>query len=310
VHGGERFTDPVLVDEGVMAGIKACSNMAPLHNPCNLEGIRASMEALPGIPNVAVFDTAFHQTMPPNAYIFPLPYGVYSEMGIRRYGFHGTSHKYVAEKTAAFMNKPLEGINIITCHLGNGSSVAAIKGGKSVATSLGFGTVGGVMMGTRPGDLDPAVIIELLENRSMSIKDIKTMLYNRSGLLGISGVSSDIRDIEKAAKEGNARAALSLEIFADSIRKYIGAYAVDMGSLDAVVFTAGIGENCSGIRELICQGLEIIGAELDQDKNGIMGKEAIISRDKSKVLIIVIPTDEEYMIAMETARIVKERIHR
>ena len=303
VHGGERFTASTLVDADVMEAIDACSHMAPLHNPANLEGIRASMEALPDIPHVAVFDTAFHQTMPASSFIFPLPYEIYSEMGIRRYGFHGTSHKYVAERAAALMNKPVQDVDIITCHLGNGSSVTAIKRGQSVATSLGFGTLGGVMMGTRPGDLDPAVLIELLENRSMSVGKVKKMLYKESGLLGISGVSSDIRDIEKSALDGNPRAKLSLELLADSIRRFIGSYAVSIGGADAIVFTGGIGENSSRIREMVCQGLEVIGADLDRERNNRAGHEAFISSEKSRVLLLVVPTDEERMIAVETFRI-------
>ena len=303
VHGGDRFTGAVLVDESVLQAVEACSPMAPLHNPSNLAGIRASMEALPNVPNVAVFDTAFHQTMDPWAYIFPLPYEYYSKMGIRRYGFHGTSHKYVMEKAAEFMGKPLDGINLITCHLGNGSSITAIENGKSIATSLGFGTLGGVVMGTRPGDLDPSVLIDLLENGSMTVSGIKKILYTKSGMIGVSGVSSDIRDIEKAALEGNERAELALQLVADSVRNFIGAYAVKMGRLDAVVFTAGIGENSIILRERICRGLDIIGANLDRERNNVQGKQAVISRDGSRVPLLVIPTDEELMIAMETIRV-------
>ncbi|MFC1883235.1 acetate/propionate family kinase [Thermodesulfobacteriota bacterium] len=303
VHGGDRFIRPALIDKQVIEAIEDCSHMAPLHNPHNLEGIRASMEIMPGIPNVAVFDTAFHQSIPPEEYIFPLPYEVYSEMGIRRYGFHGISHKYVAQKAAELIGKSVEEINVITCHLGNGSSITAVSKGKSIATSLGYGTVGGVMMGTRPGDFDPSVLIELLENRSMGLGEVKTVLYSESGLLGVSGVSNDIRDIEESARNGNARAKLSLELFAASVRKYIGAYAVSMGKLDAVIFTAGIGEKADKIREMICCGLEAIGAELDPGRNSLENGAAVISSDKSKVLLLVVPTDEELMIAMETTKI-------
>jgi acetate kinase len=300
VHGGDRFSEAVLIDKQVVKTIEGRIHMAPLHNPSNLDGIRAVLELMPGVPNVAVFDSAFHQSIPPKEYIFPLPYEIYSEMSIRRYGFHGISHKYVAQKAAELINKPAEETNVITCHLGNGSSVTAVSRGKSIATSLGYGTLGGVMMGTRPGDFDPAVLIELLEKRSMSLGDLKSILYNNSGLLGISGVSSDIRDVEESEMNGNARAKLSLEMFAASVRKYIGAYAVSMGKLDAVVFTAGIGEKAYRVREMICCGLEAIGAELDQEKNLVKGGSAVISSDKSKVYLLVVPTNEELMIAMET----------
>lgn len=235
VHGGNSFSDSIIIDEKVIKTIEDCSFMAPLHNPPNLLGIRAAMKKLPGIPNVAVFDTAFHQTMPPVAYIYPLPYSVFSEKGIRKFGFHGTSHLYVAQKAAEMIGKPLEELSIITCHLGNGSSITAVKHGKSIDTSLGFGTVCGVMMGTRSGDVDPAVIIELMENQGMNVLEIKTMLYKESGVLEISGVSSDMRDVEEADSSGNKRATLALEMFADRVRKHIGAYAVTMGALDAVV---------------------------------------------------------------------------
>lgn len=303
VHGGELFTQPVEITPEVISEIEANSFMAPLHNPANLLGIRAAMEMLEGVRNVAVFDTSFHQTMPPVAYVYPLTWDLYKEKGFRRYGFHGTSHQYVAERTATLLGRPVSELNIIVCHLGNGSSITAVKHGRSIDTSLGYGTVCGVMMGTRSGDIDPAILIELMESHGMSASDVKDLAYKKSGLLGISGVSSDMRDVEQAAEAGNERAVLALDLFADKVRKYIGAYAVTLGSVDAIAFTAGIGENGWEMREMICRGLGALGAELDPEANRCRGQEKIVSSPASRVKLLVVPTNEELMIAIETERI-------
>lgn len=303
VHGGEMFTKAVRITPEVIAQVEECSFMAPLHNPPNLLGIRAAIETLPGVPNVAVFDTSFHQTMPPVAFVYPLTWEIYAEKRMRRYGFHGTSHQYVAERSAAMLGRPLEDLSLVVCHLGNGSSLTAVKGGRSIDTSLGFGTMCGVMMGTRSGDVDPAILLELMENHGMTASEVKDLVYKRSGLLGISGVSSDMRDVEGAAWAGNERAGLALELFADKVRKYIGAYAVTMGSLDAVAFTAGIGENGPEMREMICRGLEVLGARLDPEANKVRGVERVISAPDSRVSILCVPTNEELMIALETERV-------
>ncbi|HPN62491.1 MAG TPA: acetate kinase [Candidatus Fermentibacter daniensis] len=307
VHGGERFTQPVEITNEVISEIEQNSFMAPLHNPANLLGIRAAMEMLEGVRNVAVFDTSFHQTMPPVAYVYPLTWDLYKEKGFRRYGFHGTSHQYVAERTAAMLGRPISELNTIVCHLGNGSSITAVKQGRSIDTSLGYGTVCGVMMGTRSGDVDPAILIELMENHGMSASEVKDLVYKKSGLLGISGVSSDMRDVERAAESGDERAALALDLFADKVRKYIGAYAVTLGSVDAIAFTAGVGENGWKMREMICRGLGVLGAELDPEANNCRGQEKIVSSPDSRVKLLVVPTNEELMIAMETERILGRR---
>ncbi|OQC70302.1 MAG: Acetate kinase [candidate division Hyd24-12 bacterium ADurb.Bin004] len=307
VHGGERFTQPVEITNEVISEIEQNSFMAPLHNPANLLGIRAAMEMLEGVRNVAVFDTSFHQTMPPVAYVYPLTWELYKEKGFRRYGFHGTSHQYVAERTAAMLGRPISELNTIVCHLGNGSSITAVKQGRSIDTSLGYGTVCGVMMGTRSGDVDPAILIELMENHGMSASEVKDLVYKKSGLLGISGVSSDMRDVERAAESGNERAVLALDLFADKVRKYIGAYAVTLGSVDAIAFTAGVGENGWKMREMICRGLGVLGAELDPEANNCRGQEKIVSSPDSRVKLLVVPTNEELMIAMETERILGRR---
>ncbi|MEN8208009.1 MAG: acetate kinase [Candidatus Fermentibacteria bacterium] len=303
VHGGEKFTSSVIIDREVIKGIEDCSFMAPLHNPANLQGIWAAMQELPDIPNIAVFDTAFHQTMPPVSYIFPLPYSVFEEKRIRRFGFHGPSHQYVSQQAAEMLNKPLEELCVVTCHLGNGSSLCAVKHGKSMDTSLGYGTACGVMMGTRSGDVDSAVLIDLVENYGYTNSDVKELVYKKSGVLGISGISSDQRDIEDAAEEGNERAELALEMFASSVRKYIGAYAVSMGALDAIVFTAGVGENGPQMRERICRGLEVLGASINVEINDFKGLQRDISASGSRVKVLVIPTNEELMIARETNRL-------
>lgn len=303
VHGGEKFTSSVLIDQTVLNGLQEVSELAPLHNPANIMGITAAMKKLPGVPNVAVFDTAFHQTMPEVNYMYSLPYSLYENYGIRRYGFHGTSHQFVSERTAEILEKPLSEINTITCHLGNGSSLTAVKGGKSIDTSLGFGTFCGVMMGTRSGDIDPAILIDLMENRGWTIEQVKKMVYKESGLLGISGVSMDMRDVEEKMWEGHERSKLAFEMFADRVRKYIGSYAATLGKLDAVVFTAGIGENGWELRELICDNMEALGIRIDKEANKVKGEERIVSTPDSRVAVLVVPTNEELMIARETLRL-------
>ena len=303
VHGGERFTSSVLINDQVLQGLEDVSEMAPLHNPANIMGIRAALKKLPGIPNVAVFDTAFHQTMPAVNFLYALPYALYTDYGIRRYGFHGTSHQFVSQRAAELLDKPLEETAIITCHLGNGSSITAVRGGKSVDTSLGFGTFCGVMMGTRSGDVDPAILFDLMENRGWSLEQVKNMVYKESGLLGVSGISMDMRDIEDRMWNGDERAKLAFEMFSDRVRKYIGAYAATLGKLDAIVFTAGIGENGWELRELICDNMDALGVKLDKQTNQCKGVERIVSTPDSRVRVMVIPTNEELMIARETVRL-------
>jgi acetate kinase len=308
VHGGEKFSGSVVIDDDVMEAIRANSELAPLHNPANITGIEACKRVMPTTPMVAVFDTAFHQTMPRESYIYAIPYSAYEKYGIRRYGFHGTSHKYVALRAAKLMGRPIEELKIVTCHLGNGSSITAVRHGKSVDTSMGFTPLEGLPMGTRCGTIDPAIIMFLMEKENMTYQQINHYLNKESGVLGISGVSSDFRDLEAAAREGNERAKLALDIFAYSIKKYIGAYAAAMGGLDCVVFTAGIGENNPYIRQKACEGLEFLGIKIDEEKNqrmvGRMGREGEISTADSTVKVLVIPTNEELMIARETVELV------
>lgn len=299
VHGGEKFTSSVLVTPEVVKGIEEVIPLAPLHNPANLQGIRAVMEVLPELPNVAVFDTAFHQTMPAKAYVYGIPYKYYKENGVRRYGFHGTSHSYVSKRAAAILGKPVESLKIITCHMGNGSSITAVDGGKSVDTSLGYGTSEGVLMGSRSGNLDPSVMVFLME-RLGDAGAVNNLVHKESGLLGISGISSDMRDIEEAAAKGDERAQLALDILIYGVRKYIGAYAAAMGGVDALVFTAGIGENGVSFRKAVCEGLGYMGIEIDAEKNNVRGKETIFSTDNSRVKVMVVPTDEELVIARDT----------
>lgn len=304
VHGGEKFSDSIKIDEEVIKAIDECSDLAPLHNPPNIMGIEACQELMPNTPMVGVFDTAFHQTMPKSSFIYPLPYELYEKYGIRRYGFHGTSHKYVSQRTSKILNKDLDDLNIITCHLGNGASLTAVKNGKSIDTSMGFTPLEGLAMGTRSGDIDPAIITFLMEKENLSIEEINTLLNKKSGVLGISGVSSDFRDIEQAAEKGNERAQLALDKFSNRVKKYIGAYSAIMGGVDAIVFTAGLGENSSEMREKICSGLEFMGIELDTEENKIRGEEKVVSKDSSKVKILVVPTNEELMIARDTKDLV------
>lgn len=305
VHAGEKYSGSVLITDDVMKALEECSALAPLHNPPNIIGINACKALMPDVPMVAVFDTAFHQTMPDFAYIYALPYEYYEKYGIRRYGFHGTSHKYVSKMAAKFMNKPYEDLKIITCHLGNGSSIAAVKNGKSVDTSMGFTPLEGLIMGTRCGDLDPAIVQFLVANAGLSVDEVNSVLNKKSGFLGVSGVSSDTRDVESAAENGNKRAQLALNTFYYRVKKYIGAYAAAMGGVDVIVFTAGIGENSVSTREKVCEGLEFLGIKIDREKNNTRGKVAYINADDSKVKVLVVPTNEELMIARDTKEIVE-----
>ena len=303
VHGAETFADSYLITEDVKAALEECVPLAPLHNPANIIGINACEKIMPGVPQVGVFDTAFHQTMPAKAYMYGLPYEMYEKDKIRKYGFHGTSHKYVAQEAAKFLDKDAKDLKIITCHLGNGSSISAVDGGKCVDTSMGFTPLDGVVMGTRTGTMDPAVVTFLL-NKGMSSKEVDNVMNKQSGVFGISGVSSDFRDLSAAAKEGNNRAKLALEMFAYGVKKYIGSYAAAMGGVDAVVFTAGVGENDAQTRADITQGLEFMGIKVDNEKNSTRGT-VDISADDATVKTLVIPTNEELMIAIDTQRIVE-----
>ncbi len=305
VHAGEKYAESVLINEDVLDALKDCIPLAPLHNPPNIIGIESMKELLPDLPMVAVFDTAFHQTMPEKEYIYPLDYKYYEQYGIRRYGFHGTSHRYVAKRISEMMGKNVEDLRIITCHLGNGSSIAAVKDGKSFATSMGFTPLEGLAMGTRCGDIDPAIVTFLMEKESLSPSEIDTILNKKSGVLGISGVSSDFRDIEEAAKSGNKRAELALDIFNARVKKYIASYAAIMGGVDVIVFTAGIGENSVSNRAEICSNMEFLGIEFDVKANEIRGEEKLISTEDSKVKVYVVPTNEELMIARDTLALVK-----
>ena len=307
VHAGEKYAESVLIDDDVIEVLEDCIDLAPLHNPPNLLGIAACKELMPDTPMVAVFDTAFHQTMPPESYIYALPYEYYQKYGIRRYGFHGTSHKYVAERAADIMNVNLDDLKIITCHLGNGASVSAIKRGVCIDTSMGFTPLEGLVMGTRSGDIDPAIVNFIADKEGLSQEEANEILNKKSGVLGISGVSSDFRDIEAAAEDGNERALLALKVFAHKVRFYIGAYIAEMNGVDAIVFTAGVGENDIAMRDIICNDLGNLNIKLDLVKNKVRGKELIISRDDSRVKIILIPTNEELMIARDTYNIVTKR---
>ena len=305
VHGGEKFAKSVLLTDEVMAAIEECNPLAPLHNPANIIGIKACQDLMPGTPMVAVFDTAFHQTMPPVAYTYALPYEYYENDSVRRYGFHGTSHKYVSQRAAAMLGKPIEELKLVSCHLGNGSSVTAIDGGKSVDTSMGFTPLAGLPMGTRCGDIDAGIMEYLMNKHGMDITEMLSIMNKKSGVLGISGVSSDFRDLEVAASEGNTRAALAVDAFEYSVRKLIGSYAAVMGGVDAVIFTAGVGENGIGNRANIVKGLEFMGIKMDAEKNKVRGEETDVSADDATVRTLIIPTNEELMIALDTAALVK-----
>lgn len=303
VHGGELFNDAVLITEEVVEKLIELSDLAPLHNPANVVGIVEFQKALPAVPAVAVFDTAFHQTMPESSFLYPLPYEYYEKYGIRKYGFHGTSHKYVTQRAAQLLNRPLQDTRLISCHLGNGASIAAVEGGRSLDTSMGFTPLAGVTMGTRSGNIDPALIPYIMEQTGKSAEEVIDVLNKQSGMLAVSGFSSDLRDIEIEATKGNHRAQLALDVFADRIHKYIGSYAARMGGVDAILFTAGIGENSIEIRRKVLEGLEFMGVYFDPDLNKTRGEEAYISFPYSPVKVLVIPTNEEVMIARDTVRV-------
>lgn len=305
VHGGEIFNESVVITDEVLKQIEDLSDMAPLHQPANVAGIRACQKLMPNTPQVAVFDTAFHQTMPPVAYMFGVKYEEYKDYGIRKYGFHGTSHKYVSGVAAKMLGKDIKDTKIITCHLGNGSSITAIDGGKSVDTSMGFTPLDGVLMGTRTGSIDPAVVPVLMQKKGLDAAGVDKYMNKECGVLGVSGVSSDFRDLEDAAAKGNERAKLALDMFCYQVKRYIGAYAAAMGGVDAIVFTAGVGENDIHTRQQVCSGLEFLGVKLDADRNNVRGKATEISAADSKVKVFLIPTNEELAIAQDTLRLCK-----
>lgn len=305
VHGGEKIHSSVVIDDGVIKTIGECIELAPLHNPPNLVGIQSCKAVMPDTPMVGVFDTAFHQTMPKEAYLYALPYEIYEKYGVRKYGFHGTSHQYVANKAAALLNKPIEQLKLITCHLGNGASVCAVKHGKSIDTTMGFTPLAGLVMGTRSGTIDPAVATFLMGKERMSVRDMENFLNKKSGLLGISGLSSDFRDLEEAAGEGNERAQLAIDMFCYKVKKYIGEYTSIMNGVDAVVFTAGVGENSAMVRRNVMKDLEYLNIAIDEDKNMAVEKEADISAEGARVRTLVIPTNEELAIARETLGLVR-----
>lgn len=305
VQGGSLFKESVLVDEDVIAGIESLCDLAPLHNAAHIQGIRACREVFgEDVPEVVVFDNAFHSTMPPEAFLFPLPYEYYEKYKVRRYGFHGTSHKYVSQRAADMLGKPIEQLKLISCHLGNGSSVTAIDGGKSVDTSMGFTPLAGLPMGTRSGDIDAGILEYLMNKYGMDIKEMVNVLNKKSGVMGVSGVSSDFRDLEEAFEQGNERAGLAVDMFNYGVKKLIGAYAAAMGGVDAIIFTAGVGENSASQRMAIASGLEFMGVKMDEDANKVRGEERVISAPDSKVTVLLIPTNEELMIAMDTEALV------
>ena len=305
VHGGEKFQNSVIIDNEVIEAIKECINLAPLHNPPNIIGIQACKELMPNVPMVAVFDTAFHQTMPDYAYLYALPYELYEKYGIRKYGFHGTSHKYVTERASVILNRALEDLKLISCHLGNGASICAVKNGKSVDTSMGFTPLEGLAMGTRCGSIDPAIVLFLMEKEKMTPDELDDYLNKKSGVLGISGISSDFRDIQAAADTGNKRAKLAIDVFCYRVSKYIGGYAAALGGVDAVIFTAGIGENNDMVRKKSLVGLEWFGICIDEEKNkNARGKEVDISTNDARVKTLVIPTNEELEIAKQTLKLI------
>jgi len=305
VHGGEKFASSVLITDEVKAALEECIELAPLHNPANIMGIEACEAILPGIPMVGVFDTAFHQTMPKSSYLYGLPHELYTKYGVRRYGFHGTSHRYVTQRAAAMLGKNVEDCKIITCHLGNGASLAAVDGGKSVDTSMGFTPLEGLIMGTRCGDIDAAILPFLMEKEGLDAKGLSDLMNKKSGVYGMTGISSDFRDIEDAAADNNELAQVALESYAKRVKKYIGAYAAEMNGVDAVVFTAGVGENGIGMRADIMANMDFLGMKLDEEANKVRGKERVISTEDSKVKILLIPTNEELMIARDTLELVK-----
>ncbi len=304
VHGGEKFNASVLINDEVIDAIKQCSDMAPLHNPANLLGIETISAILPSIPQVAVFDTAFHQTMPASAFMYGIPYEAYEKYGVRRYGFHGTSHRYVSARVCEFLGIQAEGTKIITCHVGNGGSITAIKDGKSIDTSMGFTPLEGLLMGTRSGDIDAGAVTYLMEKEGLDAKGISNYLNKKGGVAGISGLSSDMRDIEAADKAGEPKAVLAMSMYAYRIKKYIGAYTAALGGVDVIVFTGGVGENQIGLRAQICNELAYMGVELDEVANDTKGEEIVITKPTSKVKVVVVPTDEEFMIASDTLELI------
>ena len=306
VHGGEKFSQSVLLTPEVLAAFEACNDLAPLHNPANLKGVHAIAAILPNVPQVGVFDTAFHQTMPDYAYMYAVPYELYQKYGVRRYGFHGTSHRYVSKRVCEFLGVDPAGKRIITCHIGNGGSITAIKDGKSVDTSMGLTPLEGLMMGTRSGDIDGGAVTYIMEKEGLDAAGMSNLLNKKSGVLGIFGESSDMRDLEAAAAAGNQRALLAERMYFYRMKKYIGSYAAALGGVDIIVFTGGVGENQASARWAACEGLEFMGVKLDAEKNKVRGEEAIISTDDSKVKVVVIPTDEELMIASDTMDILKK----
>lgn len=307
VHGGEAFSGSVAITPAVMQALEANIELAPLHNPPNIMGINACMELMPNTPQVGVFDTAFHQTMPAEAFIYALPYEYYEKYKVRRYGFHGTSHRFVTERAVEMLGKPMAETKIVTCHLGNGASITAVEGGKSIDTSMGLTPLEGVAMGTRSGDIDPAIMEFIMNKEKISIAQMSNILNKKSGVLGISGVSSDFRDIEGAAEKGNYRAQLALDRFAYVVKKYIGSYIAALDGVDAIVFTAGLGENSASMRTKVCSGLSFLGIEIDEEKNKIRGQEIEITAPGSKTKVFVIPTNEELMIARDTAEITNKK---
>ena len=305
VHGGEKFASSVIITEEVEEAMRKCSELAPLHNPANLMGIDAIKAVLPGVPNVGVFDTAFHQTMPASSYLYGLPHRLYTEYGVRRYGFHGTSHKYVSQRAAAMLGKDIADLKIITCHLGNGASIAAVDGGKVVDTSMGLTPLEGLIMGTRCGDIDPAIIPFIMKKENLDADGVDKLMNKESGVYGMTGISSDFRDICDAAAEGNQQAIDALDAYHKRVKKYIGAYAAEMNGVDAIVFTAGLGENGIDDRLAIASNLEVLGVKMDAEANNVRGKERVISAADSKVKVLLIPTNEELMIARDTLELVK-----
>ena len=307
VHGGEKFNKSVLLTPEVLEAFAACNDLAPLHNPANLKGVNAVSELLPNIPQVGVFDTAFHQTMPDYAYLYAIPYELYQKYGVRRYGFHGTSHRFVSGEIFKYLNMPVEGSKVITCHIGNGGSITAVKDGKSVDTTMGLTPLEGIMMGTRSGDIDGGAVTFLMEKEGLDSTGMSNLLNKKSGLLGISGVSSDMREVTASMEAGNERAALAKKMYAYRIKKYIGAFAAAMGGVDVIIFTGGVGENRHEVREAVCENMEFLGIKLDKEQNAkiMFGKDGIISTPDSKVKVVVLPTDEELMIAQDTLALIK-----
>ena len=306
VHAGEKFAYSVVLNDEVTNALNECIELAPLHNPPNIIGIEACQKLMPNVPMVGVFDTAFHQTMPKEAYIYALPYELYEKYKIRRYGFHGTSHKYVSEKAAEFLGKPLSELKLVTCHLGNGASVAAVDKGKSIDTSMGFTPLEGLVMGTRAGDMDPAIVTFLQDKENLTAEQVNNLLNKKSGVLGISKLSSDFRDLEVAVGQGNENAKLALDVYNYRVKKYIGAYIAAMNGVDAIIFTAGLGENSNLVRESICKDMDFLGIKIDTEKNNIRGKYTDISAVGSKVKVLIIPTNEELMIARDTKRLISK----